>query len=153
MKFKYRLIFFLLISVWLTGIFIEWLFPFQKNLLLIFPFLEKSYSLVCHQNPNKLVSFNDKHTLVCARCTGIYFGIFVSSTISLFHSFKILPKLKILFIIALLMIIDVVSTSVGIYNYSKSFAFVTGFLLGSVGFLYFYFGVNEIILELNKKKK
>lgn len=153
MSFKYRLIIFVLISIWLLGIFIEWLIPFQKSLLLIFPFLEKSYSLVCHQDASKLIVWNDKHTLVCARCAGIYSGMFFLSTVSLFYSFKKLPKLKIFISVAALMIIDVVSTSFGIYIYSKSIAFITGLLLGSVGFLYFYFGVNEIILELNKKKK
>jgi hypothetical protein len=47
------------------------------------------------------------------------------------------------------MISDVILYSLNIYHYSKLMAFSSGFLLGSVGFIYLYEGLNNLIRELN----
>ena len=150
MKRRYSLILFFLILIWFLGIFIEWFTKIDEHFVLVFPYLQKTYSLVCHQEKNKLLLFGGAETLTCARCTGIYLGLLLSSFFVLIK----LPKWKLhfnlLLITASLMIADVLFTSLNIYNYSKFIAFSTGLLLGSTGFFYLYAGLNDLILEFKK---
>ena len=148
MRFQIRVIISLILLLWCAGIFIEWFLPYENNLLFGLPFLQKSYSLVCHQQKAKLILFDHGETLVCARCTGIYLGFLFSSVIVLFKMPKEKPRLKFLYLAAVPMIIDVILYSFGFYRYSKPAAFITGLLLGSVGFLYLYAGLNNLIREL-----
>lgn len=148
MNYSVRLLITFVLLIWLLGIFIEWLFPLIPQLILILPFLEHSYSLVCHQQENKLVADSFYHSLVCSRCVGIYIGLLFSSICCLVITIKKdLPKKVILFAVSP-MLADVILSSSGFYNYSKYFAFITGFLLGSVGFLYFYSALIKLIEEL-----
>ena len=49
------------------------------------------------------------------------------------------------------MFVDVILYSTGIYTYSKTIAFSTGILLGSVGFLYIHEGILNLIKEKKKQ--
>ena len=148
MRFRFRLIISIILLFWCAGIFIEWFLPFENHLLFGLPFLQKTYSLVCHQQDAKLILFDKGETLVCARCTGIYLGLLFTSIIVLFRMPKEKPPVKFLFLAAAPMIGDVILYSTSLYHYSKPAAFITGFLLGSVGFLYLYAGLNNLIHEL-----
>ncbi len=152
MHFFLRLLIVLLLTLWLFGIFIEWFIPVFPNTAVAIPFLQKSYSLVCHQQPQKLLGESVYHSLVCSRCAGIYLGFYLVSIVSLFYVIKKEPKLKILVIAVIPMIADVTLYSLGFYDYSKTLALLTGFLLGSVGFLYFYSALKKLIQELSSKK-
>lgn len=148
MRLHYRFILFFVLVIWCAGIFLEWILIFEDHLLYGLPFLQKTYSLVCHQEKAKLFLFDHGETLTCARCTGIYLGLLFTSIIVLFS----IPKKKLhiifLFIAASPMISDVILYLLNIYHYSKLIAFITGFLLGSVGFIYLYAGLNNLIREL-----
>ncbi|MFA5806602.1 MAG: DUF2085 domain-containing protein [Melioribacteraceae bacterium] len=148
MRLQYRLIIFIILLIWCAGIFLEWFLNFEDHLLLGLPFLQKTYSLVCHQEKAKLLFFDHGETLTCARCTGIYLGLLFTSIIVLFSIPKKELHIKFLFIAAAPMISDVILYSLNIYHYSKMIALTTGFLLGSVGFLYLYAGLNNLIREL-----
>jgi len=148
MRFTYKLILFFLLLIWCVGIFIEWFIKFDERLLFLLPNLQKAYSLVCHQDKSKLILFNHVATLTCARCTGIYLGLLLMSLILLFNEPKRKLAIKLLFVSALPMLCDVLLYSMNIYSYSKPIAFSTGFLLGSVGFLYLYAGLKKLIQEL-----
>lgn len=139
---------FILLTVWCAGIFLEWFINFDSHLLFGLPFLQKTYSLVCHQERAKLLLFDHGGTLTCARCTGTYLGLLFSSLFFVFQNSWKKPHIKFLFLAATPMILDVILYSLNIYHYSKPIAFITGFLLGSVGFLYLYEGLNNLILEL-----
>lgn len=152
MRFVLRLFIVLLLTLWLFGIFIEWFIPVFPNIAVAVPFLQKSYSLVCHQQQQKLLGESVYHSLVCSRCAGIYFGFYLVSIVSLFHLIKKEPKFKTLVIAVIPMIADVTLYSLGFYNYSKTLALLTGVLLGSVGFLYFYSALKKLIQELSSKK-
>lgn len=152
MRFIIRFLIVLVLSIWLLGIFSEWLIPVFQNIAVAIPFLQKSYSLVCHQEPQKLLGESVYHSLVCSRCAGIYLGFYLVSFVSLFFAFKKEPHLKILLIAAIPMIADVTLYSLGFYNYSKTLALLTGVLLGSVGFLYFYSALKKLIQEISSKK-
>ena len=138
--------------MWNIGIFFQFLIQFYEKLILFFPFINKTYSLVCHQQTNKLIYFGASHTLVCARCSGIYVGLLTASLTGLFIAFNKVPKIKILLISSIPMLIDVLLYSSGIYSYSKIIAFLSGFLFGSVGFLYFYDSIKSLMQEILIRK-
>lgn len=150
MRIQYRLILFIILLLWSGGIFLEWFLKFDDNLLLGLPFLQKTYALVCHQQKTKLILFDHGETLTCARCIGIYLGLLFTSVIVLFRSPKAILHIKFLFVAATPIFIDVILYSFNIYHYSKMIAFITGFLLGSVGFLYLYAGLNNLIREMKR---
>lgn len=150
MKRSYSLILFFLFLIWFLGIFIEWFIKIDQHFVFALPYLQKTYSLVCHQEKNKLLLFGGIETLTCARCTGIYLGLLVSSLLVLFRLPKWKLNINILLIAAAPMIADVLLTSLNIYAYSKLIAFFTGLLLGSFGFFYLYAGFNNLILELKR---
>ena len=149
MKCKQKLFFFLLISLWVSGIFIEFLIPYFNNLSFSYPVLSRIYSTVCHQQVEKLIVFNNHNSLVCSRCTGIYIGGFISSFLMLFVSKLNIKNAKILLLASFPMLIDVLLYSIGIYSYSKYFALITGFLFGFVGIVYIYNGF-QILIEKNE---
>ena len=103
---------------------------------------------MCHQQTEKLLSFSGNHTLVCARCSGIYLGGLLSALLLIFITFKKVNNGKLIILAALPMLVDVLLYSVGIYVYSKIIALFTGVLFGSVGIVYIYNGF-QILLEKN----
>jgi uncharacterized membrane protein len=142
---KLKLLIFVAIAFWLSGIFVEFIIPLFPPLAFVYPFLHGIYSNVCHQQSSKLIEYADYHTLVCARCTGIYLGGFISSFALLFvKSIKITDS-KIILLAALPMLIDVLLYSSGLYAYSKTIAFITGILFGSVGIVYIYLGLQNFL--------
>ncbi|MHB8931209.1 MAG: DUF2085 domain-containing protein [Melioribacteraceae bacterium] len=121
---------------------------FDNHFLFALPFLQKTYSLVCHQGKAKLFLFNNGETLTCARCTGIYLGLLLVSFAFLFKDYKKKFPVKFLLYSSVPMFADVILYSMDLYHYSKLIAFSTGLLLGSVGFLYLYGGLKNLILEM-----
>ena len=148
MSLKYRFIIFILTSGWAAGIFIFILAPYKESLMTVGLFLKKTYSLVCHQDPSKLICINSLCTLVCARCTGIYTGAFLISSITLFIPHITSPKIYFLYISAVLIILDIISYNSGFYNYNIYVAFITGSFSGSIAFLYIRSGIEKLIIEL-----
>jgi uncharacterized membrane protein len=102
---------------------------------------------VCHQQTQKLITIGGIKTMVCARCAGIYIGMFLSSVLFLFKDFDKKFKIKFLLLSSVPMIADVILYSSGIYFYSRTAAFFTGLFFGSVGFSYFYNSVKELLNE------
>ena len=152
MNLKIRIILFISITIWVFGIFIEFFIPLLNKLAYLFPFLEGIYSTVCHQQPEKLIGINGHHTLVCARCTGIYMGGLLSSSIFLIISTLNLKDGKLMLFASIPMLLDVVLYSSGLYDYSINIAFTTGLFFGSIGIVYIYNGFN-ILLEKNGKSE
>lgn len=137
---------FLLITIWYSGIFIYFFLLFFPPLVYAFPFVNHLYSLVCHQNPAKLITIYDGHTLVCARCTGIYSGVFLISLISLFTTKINIESRKLFYISLIVLLLDVLMTTFKIYEYSKLVAFSTGIFFGGVIFLYFRSALNKLFI-------
>lgn len=150
MSIKIKLLLFFVISLWTFGFFSEFIIPHFNALSYAYPFINITYSTVCHQQFEKLIEINGHHSLVCSRCSGIYIGGLLSSTILLF-----IPTLKIrngrlILLAALPMLVDVMLYSLGVYSYSKTIALISGFLFGSVGIAYIYYGL-QILVEKNEK--
>ena len=152
MKLFLKIILFTLIVIWCAGFLIEFIIPHFGSAVYALPFLNKFYSLVCHQNPDKLITINGYSTLVCARCTGIYFGFLFSAAIFIFTIKITEPKIKYFIFAGIPMLLDVLFYSIGIYQYSKTIALITGLLLGSVGFIYFYDALKKLYFEFKEKR-
>jgi len=153
LKFRYRLLIFLLILFCCAGNFFEYIIQFFPHAIILLPFIKDGYSLVCHQNTAKLIELNCGHTLTCARCTGIYLGFLSSSFIFLFkNKIEHLPII-LLFLASSPVIVDVIFKTAGFYSYSKLIAFSTGLLFGSTLFLYFYKSTINFFNELQLRNK
>jgi len=148
LKFKFLIITFILL--WISGIFVLPLSHFFEKAVFAFPVLNDLYGKVCHQEISKTLEVNNYPLLVCARCSGIYFGAFIFSIISLVTAEKFYQHKLLLPTIIVIVFIDVSISTLGLINYSKISAFTTGFLLGSVSFIYFY---NALIELISKKRK
>ncbi len=149
MQIWIRLILFLVLLLWNAIVFFDWTILINEKAFLIQPFLKQACSTVCHQDPNKIISDGIRETLVCSRCAGIYLGTLLSSIILLFFNNIKAPPLKVFIMFAFPMLLDVILYSIGIYSYSKIIAFITGLLLGSMAFLYFYDGFKKLIQREN----
>lgn len=128
------------------------LFP-QKfsNFFFLFPLLQIMYSPVCHQELQKLICNEIGCTFLCARCTGIYAGVFIFSLILLLKTNVPVYKIKYLFIAGIPIIADVIASSIGIYSYSRLTAFITGTIFGSAAFYYFYIGIQNWFFEKGRQ--
>lgn len=134
--------------VWYTGIFSGVLLPDQFSKLFPGIFLDRTYSLVCHQDAAKSFIIMGQKLEVCSRCTGIYTGGLVFSLIALFIP-KVKPRTAKWLILAMVpMTLDVIMYSIGIYGYSKWIAFSTGLILGSASILYIFKSIEDYFLEL-----
>jgi uncharacterized membrane protein len=139
---------FILISFWYAGLLVPCITGSFAYIKILIPFLKVTYSHVCHQLPQKTMTFNSGGVLVCSRCFGIYTGAFIFSLISLFVNIRLAPKLSILLLFSSPLLIDVIMTTAGVYVYIKLLSFVTGFIFGSVVFVY----ISNIIFEIYLKE-
>ena len=82
---------------------------------------------------------------MCARCSGIYLGAFLISILVLISNIKLNVKTKYLIMFSLPMLIDVILLSLRFYNYNKMISAFTGFLFGSVVFIYILSGIENLL--------
>ncbi|MCU7490213.1 MAG: DUF2085 domain-containing protein [Ignavibacteria bacterium] len=153
MKIKIKYFLFILMLIWFTGIFLNVLVPCVEFPAGVYLFSELCYSHVCHQITEKTIFILGRPLLVCSRCFGIYAGLFAASLFSLFISVKRPLRKKYLIFAGIPMLLDVMLYSVNIYNYSKITAFLTGLLLGSVGFFYILGAFEKFIAELKSQDR
>lgn len=128
-----RLIFFLALIIWTTGIFTPCL---KINDSLFNLITHQFFSTVCHQDPDKSFLCGTDYLLVCSRCLGIYTGALITSFVMLFYKKNFRLNLRPLLFASLPMLTDVLAVSSVIYFYSFAAALLTGILFGSVSFIY-----------------
>ena len=132
-----------MLSIWIIGIISPCTnFNSLNNL---YPFSKILYSNVCHQNISKSLIFNDLPLLVCARCTGIYFGSAFAAFVVLFINKNFNLKTKYLILCSIPMLVDVISISIKVYHYNKIISTSTGFLFGSAVFIYILAGIENLL--------
>lgn len=151
MKLYQRLIIFFLLLLWTAGIFYSCWLDLFNYLIYGYPIVKNTYSLVCHQDPAKLINLSCGNSFVCARCLGIYTGLLINSFLHIFHEIKLKKDFLLVLFATVPMFVDVVSVAAGIYEYSKTLAFITGLLFGSILFLYLYNGLQNLIIEIFKR--
>lgn len=108
-------------------------------------FLKNIYSTICHQNSEKLICSDVFCSYLCARCTGIYAGVFIG--LFAYRFFKIKITLRSFVLLNVPLLADVLAVTTGIYSYSHIFAFITGLLSGTVLILY----ISDIFLKKLRK--
>lgn len=118
-----------LLLFWLAGIFAPLAFNAFPELLPAYPFLKESYSVVCHQSAVKSFHIGSMQLMVCARCLGIYTGVFAGLIAALLVAARPF-SFKLLILAAIVLAIDVLLTTAGLYPYMKGLALITGFLFG-----------------------
>ena len=131
-----RSIIFILLLLWNIGFSYQVIFPHTATSVVTYPILKSVYGIVCHQRTEKTFFVSGNRFLVCARCTGIYFGALIISLMSIFFFRHISFGIKLLYASMAPMLIDVLFTTFGIYPYIKIIAFITGLFFGSVVFIY-----------------
>lgn len=131
----------MLITIWCTGFSLP-AFSNSKMMILLLPFIKHAYSNVCHQIAFKSFTFHGHEFLVCARCTGIYIGSFVSVLSFLLINKKIEPSFKYFLLGSLPLFMDVLFLNLHLYQYSKWIASATGFIFGSISIM-FILGIIE----------
>ena len=143
---KTRIFLILLTAIWIWGFIHPVIFPDSSLTILLNPFLNKFYSTICHQETHKLCSVNSHFSYLCFRCTGIYTGLFAGILLS-FFIIKAL-KLKSLILATLILLSDVIASTLGIYTYNGNLAFLTGLFFGIILFLY----IQDMILKVFTKR-
>jgi hypothetical protein len=92
--FTIKLIMIALMVIFCAGLLFPVVSPEFSGKTIISNLLSNHYSLVCHQSDQALVQLNHQHTLVCARCLGIYFGALILFVIMTIKSFRMDLGLK-----------------------------------------------------------
>ncbi len=142
--FTIKVFLFTVLTIACAGIAFDILFPDYKDNFIVSFILKNFWGNVCHQEHNKSLSIDGSYMLVCSRCTGIYFGAWVISFISLFiRQMKI--NLSLIIICALPMLADILLYNLRIYEYSKAIAFFSGVIFSSGVVIFF---LNNIKSEL-----
>jgi len=144
--FPVKFILFVSLLIWNIGIFSP---CFSGNNLLIHHLLKFIYSPVCHQITERSFSCNHLQFMVCARCTGIYFGAMIASLLNLLPVSVSISK-RFLIYSALPMIIDVIMLNAEIYQYNKLIAFITGNIFGASVFIFIFEIIKDYFFELTK---
>lgn len=135
--------------LWIAGLSIT-LLNIRETAVLFIP-AKLLYATVCHQNPAKTITCNSHSLLVCARCTGIYFGAFLASIPAfIFVKKKISLPTNFLLLFSLPMLMDVILSTLGAYTYSFYNAFFTGLLFGSTVFIYILASIENSLLNRTK---
>jgi uncharacterized membrane protein len=144
---KRRLIIFSLLLFWCSSFSLN---SFYHSPLYVAssPILTLSFSKICHQEIDKTFKLKNSTFLICARCTGIYFGAFITSFFLLFLYRKHNPSLSFLIISLIPLLLDVLFTTAGIYPYSKNISFLTGMLFGSVLFIYILSSIENNFIQI-----
>lgn len=122
-KILYTIAISLIVSLSLAELLCDY-FHFSNKFLSIF--IRQMFSNVCHQNSQRCFIIY-KHTLpICARCSGIYLALFIST---LFLWTKRKYNFKGYFLSSVLLIpADIIFYNIGLYRYSTIVAFITGFV-------------------------
>lgn len=151
MNRKIKLSLFVILTVWLLLILYQLFLPLGLFFTRLYFIINNVFGFVCHQQDDKLLTIFGIKTMVCARCSGIYFGMFVSSVYILF--FKISKINLKIFIFALLPILfDVIFVEIHLYAYNKLVAFLTGFIFGFVLLIFLSLAINSFYLERKNNK-
>jgi len=131
----FRFIIFISILTWCSGFTFNVITNGSGISTAYTPVFNLFYDNVCHQDKDKLISLGGFNFLVCARCSGIYFGALISSLFLLISFKKKEVPLRIFSIASIILFTDVILNNFLLSSYNKISAFTTGLFFGSVCFL------------------
>jgi len=116
----------------------------------------KSFSLVCHQIPERSFHIAGYKFAVCSRCTGLYSGFALATLVfPLVRSLRqtATPSIIWLFLAAAPLVIDFSLGYFSIWQNNHASRFATGALLGSVAVFYILPGLSELSSRIRFTKK
>jgi uncharacterized membrane protein len=88
--------------------------------------------------------------MVCARCTGIYFGALIAAIFNLLPVSISISK-RMLIYSSIPILADVVLFNFGFYHYSKIIAFITGNIFGATVFIFIFEIIKDYFIESDRK--
>lgn len=117
------------VLLYCMGIYSALLVPYVPHPGFLSYFVHALYHTACHQLPDRTFHIGAAPLFVCARCTGIYCGMFLMIVFGLLYRFQRRPNF---FILALCfpLIIDVIRLNLHLGGYSLWIACFTGLLTG-----------------------
>lgn len=145
-----RIALFFSLSLWNFLIYFNFFRFCRENLFLMSPFIRHDFSLICHQETGKLIVYGGAQSFLCARCCGIYAGSLLGSFLLIFVP-GIRIRSKTVLISAIPMAADSMFARLGLYNYHKFGAFLTGFIFGIAGLFYICTVTHFFFAELKQK--
>lgn len=148
-NFSIKIILLAGLFIWNIGIFSPCLLG--KENLLTYHLIKFFYSPVCHQKIEKSFTCNHLQLMVCARCTGIYFGAMITAIFNLLPITISISKRMLLYA-SLPLLFDVILINLGVYHYNKVISFITGNIFGASVFIFIFEIVKDYFLELTKEK-
>ncbi|BDQ01681.1 DUF2085 domain-containing protein [Ignavibacterium sp.] len=122
-----------------------------KDNLFAYHLIKFFYSPLCHQKIEKSFTCNHLQLMVCARCTGIYFGAMITAILNLLPVSVSISK-RLLFYSAIPMLVDVILIHLGVYQYNKVISFITGNIFGASVFIFIFEIIKDYFVELTKEK-
>lgn len=134
---------------WIVGFSFPILINISNTLIVYLPLIKLVYSPVCHQIPERSFEINNLNFFVCIRCTGIYIGVFVSYLFLLISKVEPSFSKKLFLSSIILMAFDVLLYSIGVYNYNKITASLTGFFAGFTLILFIFPIIKNYFIKKN----
>ena len=94
-------------------------------------------NLICHHKLERSFHFKGHQFPVCARCTGVYIGVFAYIVYAYFYFIDYTPLLLLFSVLILLpLVVDGFTQSLGFRESNNTLRFITGLLGGlSIGIL------------------
>ncbi len=90
---------------------------------------------ICHQKPERCFKINNKPMLLCSRCFGLYFFIFIGFLFSIIigpESFNIKQLIIFTIIITSPFFFDSITQFLGFRNSNNTLRFITGSFAGLI---------------------
>jgi uncharacterized membrane protein len=108
------------------------------------------FSTICHQIPGRSFLISGHPVAVCHRCSGIYFGLFAGSLITI-HSLHRSPQRRRNWLIAAIipLFIDALLPYAGLWESTPATRFITGSLFGVVSSQILARGAAEFLHEFS----
>ena len=111
--------------------------------------LTSTYMYSCHQQPDRSFWILGYPVALCARCTGFYLGVMLTSIFTLFKHFKI--KFFLLTSIIIFILTDIILNFIFKFNTGNILRFIAGFGMGYLFIQVLCFAI-EYIIKLIKRR-
>lgn len=99
---------------------------FTHSYLYVALILQRGFSLVCHQRPERSLVLFGAHVAVCARCLGLYVGAAIGAVVV----FQRRMALSLLLLAAALNLADVIGEAANLHGNWMALRLALGMLLG-----------------------
>lgn len=148
---------FLLISlIWLAFLFLgPYLLAFGGKYSNFAEIYYLMFGIICHQNPERSYFIREHQMPVCARCFGIYAGIFIGLLIYPFFKKTdntVMPKIKYFILFSIPILFDGMSQILRLYPSPHYVRLITGILASAAGVFYILPLLNQIYINFKNSK-